>query len=118
MGTERKNDDLIEDENDEQVVKKKSKNHSRNLSLRTWAKGIEKQTDPSIAHDIAKQNEWERQNKNKLNVRMMNRGTTESFEGYLIRKIGHLQSNDNIGEKLYFRLSDDTLEFSCIDEGI
>merc|ERR1712232_848862 len=35
------------------------------------------------------------------------------FEGFLLRKIGH--KTDKIGEKIYFRLTNDQLEFSKID---
>merc|ERR1712129_572489 len=43
-------------------------------------------------------------------------GAPAEFEGFLLRKIGH--STDKIGEKIYFRLILDQLEFSKIEEMI
>lgn len=77
------------------------KKHGRKLSIKSWAArlkaGSEDADSPGTPYDEAK-------------------GTLlkpESFEGFLIRKIGH--QNDRIGEKFYFRLSHDTLEFSKVD---
>eukprot|EP01084_Bolivina_argentea_P204194 348678_1 len=41
---------------------------------------------------------------------------TMAFEGFLVRRIGHLSSK--MGEKIYFKLSDDALEFSKIEDAM
>eukprot|EP01084_Bolivina_argentea_P255222 429202_1 len=77
----------------------KNNTHSRNLSMKSWVNGIEQK---------------QKQNDNIL-VNDNNCVTTNyKFEGFLIRQVG-LNGNS---EKIYFRLSYDTLEFSKIDENV
>jgi len=77
------------------------KKHGRRLSIKSWAARLKADNggsdSPGTPYDEAK-------------------GTLlkpASFEGFLIRKIGH--NNNRIGEKFYFRLGHDTLEFSKVD---
>merc|ERR1712176_706607 len=95
-----------DDNNDEDSTSSFKKKHSRNLSMKSWATSIEQRHHDSISYDN-QQNELEKQKTGLLTK-------TASFQGFLIRKTGH--KNNKIGEKIYFRLSDDTLEFSKIDE--
>merc|ERR1712176_943650 len=98
--------DNNDDNNDEDSTSSLKKKHSRNLSMKSWATSVEQRHHDSISYDN-QQNELEKQKTGLLTK-------TASFQGFLIRKIGH--KNNKIGEKIYFRLSDDTLEFSKIDE--
>jgi len=69
----------------------------RRLSIKSWAARLKADNGGSDDNDEAKGTLLE----------------PASFEGFLIRKIGH--HNDRIGEKFFFRLSHDTLEFSKVE---
>eukprot|EP01083_Nonionella_stella_P071587 192380_1 len=88
---------------------RKNRVHSRNLSMKSWASDIEQRHHKNSIANITNMNM--KKTRNSVSITK-----PESFEGFLIRKIGH--NSDKIGEKIYFRLSDDTLEFSKIDQMI
>jgi len=91
----------------------RDRNHSRQLSLKSWANAIEKRHNDSVS-ETEKQKLKDSDSNRQNSIHLADLSKPASFQGFLIRKIGH--SSNRIGEKMYFKLSDDTLEFSKIDQ--
>eukprot|EP00485_Elphidium_margaritaceum_P000081 CAMPEP_0202691622 /NCGR_PEP_ID=MMETSP1385-20130828/6286_1 /ASSEMBLY_ACC=CAM_ASM_000861 /TAXON_ID=933848 /ORGANISM="Elphidium margaritaceum" /LENGTH=769 /DNA_ID=CAMNT_0049347055 /DNA_START=32 /DNA_END=2338 /DNA_ORIENTATION=- len=95
------------------------------LSLTAWAQNAKSsmgaKVDSTDSTDTAfnEQTNLKRGFDEHHNSNVAHLSPAASFQGFLIRHIGHGGNRNNsnkIGERIYFRLSDDTLEFSRVDE--
>jgi len=93
----------------------------KRLSMKSWAASIQRHHD-SVSENAKENERLKRDSRDSRDSRASsgdddtNLLKAATFEGFLIRKIGH--NANKIGEKLFFRLADDTLEFSKVDTNV